>query len=132
MRSPVYDGLRAQAPKAGDKNGLPRGSRDGYIILHRYYALFEVIPECVLTDCAGGLLPLMPYFIFPSDVQHALFLSIGLTGVVLLAFGYVKAKLTGTGLKDAMVGAVQTLIVGGIAAGAAYGIVRAVNSSRTL
>ena len=74
----------------------------------------------------------MPYFIYRNNVQHALFLSIGLTGVVLLLFGYVKARLTGNSLKDAVLGAVQTLIVGGIAAGAAYGIVRAVNGSTSL
>lgn len=78
------------------------------------------------------MLPLIPYFIFPNNVHNALFLSIGLTGLVLLAFGFVKAKLTGTGNKDAIFGAVQTLAVGGLAAGAAYGIVRAVNSSSAL
>jgi len=78
------------------------------------------------------LLPLLPYFIYTNDIHDALFVSIGLTGAVLLAFGFVKAKLTGTGLKDAFSGAVQTLIIGGAAAGAAYGIVRAVNSTESL
>ena len=85
-----------------------------------------------LTIETGGLLPLIPYFIFTKHISYALYTSIGLTGFVLLAFGFVKAKLTGTGLKDAAFGAVQTLIIGGVAAGAAYGIVRAVNSSQTL
>ena len=76
---------------------------------------------------------MIPYFILSNDVNHALFLSIGLTAVVLLVFGFVKARLlTGTGGKDALYGAVQTLVVGAIAAAAAYGIVRAVNTSQSL
>ncbi|KAK3710683.1 Protein ccc1 [Vermiconidia calcicola] len=77
----------------------------------------------------GGLLPLIPYFILVDDVTRALFVSIPITGVVLLAFGYTKAKLTGTGFKDAAISALQTLALGGLAAGTAYGVVEAVNSN---
>ena len=77
----------------------------------------------------GGLLPMIPYFIFAHNINRALYASIGITAIVLLMFGFTKAKLSGTGLKDALIGAVQTLLLGGIAAGVAYGVVRAVNSS---
>lgn len=50
----------------------------------------------------GGLLPLIPYFC-THDVLKALFISIGVTAVVLLGFGYIKSKLAGTGWKDALI-----------------------------
>ena len=74
---------------------------------------------------------MIPYFAI-RQVTHALFASIGITGVILLAFGFVKAKLTGTGHKDAFWSAAQTLLIGAVAAGVAYGIVRAVNSTEAL
>lgn len=132
MDCAVHDGFRAEDPEAGSQNSLHRRSCNGSVILRRYECPCLAHLKHPLTDCTGGLLPLIPYFIFSNNVHHALFLSIGLTGAVLLAFGYVKAKLTGTGHKDAILGAIQTLVVGGIAAGAAYGIVRAVNSSSAL
>ncbi|KAK3642611.1 Protein ccc1 [Elasticomyces elasticus] len=76
----------------------------------------------------GGLLPMIPYFAL-HNVTHALFTSIGITAVILVVFGYVKAIVTGCRHKDAAWSAVQTLIVGVVAAGASYGIVRGVNSA---
>jgi VIT1/CCC1 family predicted Fe2+/Mn2+ transporter len=75
---------------------------------------------------------MIPYFIFSKNVNEALFVSIGITAVVLLAFGFTKARLSGTGLKECCIGAVQTLLLGGSAAGAAYGIVYGVNSVSVL
>ena len=74
----------------------------------------------------GGLIPLSPYFFIPQ-AHVALLYSCLLTGVVLLVFGVIKARVTGagTGLKGYVWGAVSTLLVGGAAAGAAYGIVKA-------
>ena len=80
----------------------------------------------------GGLLPMIPYFIWIHDVQEALQYSIGITGAVLLAFGAVKAKITGARNRDVVIGAAETLLVGGLAAASAYGIVRAVNSADSL
>lgn len=71
---------------------------------------------------------MIPYFAF-KDVNHALFASIGITATILLVFGYVKAIVTGCRAKDAWFSAVQTLIVGAVAAAASYGIVRGVNSA---
>ncbi|PIL29130.1 transporter [Ganoderma sinense ZZ0214-1] len=70
----------------------------------------------------GGLIPLLPYFFEP--VAHvALIYSCVLTGAVLLLFGAVKARVTGAG--GYVWGAFSTLMVGGAAAAAAYGIVAA-------
>ncbi|KAE9403779.1 membrane fraction protein [Gymnopus androsaceus JB14] len=74
----------------------------------------------------GGLIPLFPYF-FIGHAQTALMYSCILTGIVLLIFGAVKAQVTGAsgGAGGIVWGAVTTLLVGGVAAGAAFGIVRA-------
>jgi vacuolar iron transporter family protein len=70
----------------------------------------------------GGLIPLLPYFFIPL-AHRALAYSCLLTGIVLLLFGAVRARVTGA--EGYLRGAVSTLAVGGAAAGAAWGIVRA-------
>ncbi|KAI0315289.1 VIT family-domain-containing protein [Amylostereum chailletii] len=72
----------------------------------------------------GGLIPLLPYF-FIARAHVALIYSCIFTGIVLLIFGAVKARITGAGggAGGYIWGAVSTLLVGGAAAGAAYGIV---------
>ena len=74
----------------------------------------------------GGLIPLFPYFFIPV-ARTALICSCVVTGVVLLIFGAVKSRVTGagTGWTGIVWGAISTLLVGGVAAGAAFGIVRA-------
>ncbi|EAU84122.1 membrane fraction protein [Coprinopsis cinerea okayama7 len=74
----------------------------------------------------GGLIPLLPYFFIPKS-QVALIYSCILTGIILLIFGAVKARVTGAGVSAGSYvwGAVSTLMVGGIAAGAAFAIVAA-------
>ena len=68
----------------------------------------------------GGMIPLSPYFIFPN-IETALPWSVGLTLIALFVFGYVKGTFTGTKpLRSAM----QTCLIGGAAAGAAFGIAR--------
>jgi predicted membrane protein (TIGR00267 family) len=74
----------------------------------------------------GGLIPMLPYF-FMNDVQDALATSIGISVLILLLFGYVKAIFTGTDRRAAVLSAIQTLFVGALAAGTSYGIVRGVN-----
>ncbi len=73
----------------------------------------------------GGLIPLMPYFFIPK-AHIALLYSCLVTGLVLLAFGAVKARITGAGVGPSgyIWGAISTLLVGGLAAGAAFGIVK--------
>jgi vacuolar iron transporter family protein len=73
----------------------------------------------------GGVIPLIPYFLIPK-AHIALVYSSILTGIVLLIFGAVKARVTGAagkGVGGYVWGAVSTLAVGGGAAAAAYGIV---------
>jgi VIT1/CCC1 family predicted Fe2+/Mn2+ transporter len=72
---------------------------------------------------AGGMVPLAPYA-FALPIQTALLVSVAVTLVALLIFGAVKARFTGVPLVR---GALQTMLVGGIAAGAAFVIARAVS-----
>lgn len=64
----------------------------------------------------GGLIPLAPYMIH-DDVKQALIHSAIFTGFALIVFGAVKGKLTGV---DPFKSGLQTFLVGGLAAGAAY------------
>ncbi len=71
----------------------------------------------------GGFIPLAPYMVLP-DVSTALFWSCILTLAALLIFGYSKGKFTGI---KPIKSAVQTLIIGTMAASAAYAIARLVS-----
>lgn len=71
---------------------------------------------------AGGLIPLSPYM-FTSTTGLALGVSVVLTLGALFVFGYIKGRFTG--LKPFRSG-VQTVLTGGIAAAAAFGIARAI------
>lgn len=70
---------------------------------------------------AGGLIPLAPYMLM-SSAHSALFASVGVTLSALLVFGYIKGRFTGT---RPWRSALQTTLIGGIAATAAYLIARA-------
>lgn len=72
---------------------------------------------------AGGLIPLSPYIILAS-AQTALWVSVLVTLAALLVFGYVKGHFTGT---TPLRSAIQTMLIGGVAAGAAFGIARAIS-----
>jgi VIT1/CCC1 family predicted Fe2+/Mn2+ transporter len=82
---------------------------------------------------SGGFIPLVPYFAVGKDeVLKGLWWSIGIMAFVLLIFGYVKTCIVrGWGGRDNVVaglkGAIQMALVGAAAAGAAVGLVRAVN-----
>jgi len=71
---------------------------------------------------AGGFIPLTPYIV-SGHVPTALHLSVAVTLGALALFGYVKASFTGT--RPAR-GALQTMLVGGLAAAAAFGLARLV------
>jgi vacuolar iron transporter family protein len=76
-----------------------------------------------ISYIVGGLIPLSPYFIF--SVPHDAFLvSVVATLVALFIFGFIKGKFT---VAKPLKSAWQTLIVGGIAATAAYTIARLVS-----
>jgi VIT1/CCC1 family predicted Fe2+/Mn2+ transporter len=70
----------------------------------------------------GGLIPLLPYFA-TRDTHAALLWSTGLSLCALFAFGAVKAYFTGAPLVRS---AVQTALIGGIAAAVAYTLARLV------
>jgi len=72
---------------------------------------------------AGGLIPLSPYLVL-VDAHKALLLSAGLTLAALFVFGAVKGRFTGT---PAMRSGGQTLLIGGLAAGAAFVIAKLVS-----
>ncbi len=69
---------------------------------------------------AGGLIPLAPYFVEHS-ARVALWFSVGFTLLALLVFGFVKGKFTGL---NPLRSALQTAVIGGIAAAAAFAIAR--------
>jgi VIT1/CCC1 family predicted Fe2+/Mn2+ transporter len=72
---------------------------------------------------AGGLIPLSPYILL-ARAQTALGVSVLLTLAALAVFGYVKGRFTGTTpLRSAM----QTMLIGGVAASAAFAIARAIS-----
>jgi VIT1/CCC1 family predicted Fe2+/Mn2+ transporter len=73
-----------------------------------------------LSYIVGGLVPLSPYMIVHS-LREALLASIGVTLLALLIFGYVKGRLTG---KTPIRSAIQTTVVGGLAAAAAFTIAK--------
>lgn len=71
----------------------------------------------------GGLVPLLPYMLV-HDNASALKFSVLITLAALMVFGGIKGQMTGTGwLKSAM----QTVLIGGIAAAAAYGLANLLN-----
>jgi VIT1/CCC1 family predicted Fe2+/Mn2+ transporter len=82
-----------------------------------------------ISYLVGGLIPLLPYLII-KRVRTALFVSIGITAALLVVFGIVKQHFSGapTGAKGYAFGAISTLLVGGVAAAASYGIVHAIES----
>jgi VIT1/CCC1 family predicted Fe2+/Mn2+ transporter len=72
---------------------------------------------------AGGILPLAPYAL-RLPVLTALAWSTALTLLTLLVFGAVKGRFTGVPMIKA---ALQTALVGSLAAGAAFGLARLVS-----
>jgi vacuolar iron transporter family protein len=71
----------------------------------------------------GGIIPLLPYMMAAS-ASEALGVSVVITLFALLIFGAVKGRLTGAGgLRSGM----QTMLIGGLAAGVAYALARALN-----
>ena len=68
----------------------------------------------------GGIIPLAAYLIFP-DAQEALKVSAAVTLVALAIFGAVKGRFTGVPMWRS---ALQTTMIGSLAAAAAFGIAR--------
>ncbi len=75
-----------------------------------------------LSYVLGGLIPLLPYF-FLHQVNRALLYSIVITLFTLFVFGGFKGYFTGKKLFRA---GLQTMMIGGLAASAAFGIAKLV------
>jgi len=71
----------------------------------------------------GGLIPLTPYMLV-GQIFSALTVSVGVTLLALLIFGFIKARYTDVAPWR---GAVQTALVGGLAAAAAFFLAHLVN-----
>ncbi|PLB40876.1 VIT1/CCC1 transporter family protein [Aspergillus candidus] len=78
----------------------------------------------------GGFVPLLPYFfVGPLDAYVALRWSIATMAVALFVFGYGKTCFVSgwsgrRNVRKGMIGGVQMVLVGGIAAGSAMGLVK--------
>jgi VIT1/CCC1 family predicted Fe2+/Mn2+ transporter len=72
---------------------------------------------------AGGLIPLAPYMMIGS-AYSALMASVAATLVALAIFGAIKGHYTGM---PRLSSAVRTVVIGGLAAAAAFGIARLVS-----
>lgn len=70
----------------------------------------------------GGLIPLWPYMVSRTPMT-GLGLSAAVTLVALLAFGYTKGRFTGA---PPVRSALQTALIGGLAAAAAFALARAI------
>jgi len=71
----------------------------------------------------GGLIPLGPYMML-SSVEAALWFSVIVTLLALLTFGFVKGRFTGA---RPLRSALQTALVGGLAASAAFLVAKAIS-----
>jgi len=76
-----------------------------------------------LSYVAGGFIPLSPYMLL-SNAWHGLRWSAAVTLLALGVFGYLKATFTGTAR---LRGASQTMVIGGLAAGAAFVIAKLIS-----
>jgi VIT1/CCC1 family predicted Fe2+/Mn2+ transporter len=78
----------------------------------------------------GGFVPLLPYFfVGRTEVMTGLWWSVGVMAVCLFAFGVGRVIAVGEGgdhsWKGRFRGGVEMMAVGGVAAGASWGIVKA-------
>ena len=71
----------------------------------------------------GGIIPLIPYMAV-GDAHAALVVSAVVTAVALAVFGYVKGRFTGA---RPVISAVQTVLIGGVAATAAFALARLIS-----
>ncbi len=75
-----------------------------------------------LSYVVGGMIPLSPYILI-TQLSTALYVSIAVTLTALFLFGFVKGRVTGI---NPLRGGLQTIFVGGLAAGAAFILARLV------
>jgi VIT1/CCC1 family predicted Fe2+/Mn2+ transporter len=73
---------------------------------------------------AGGFIPLTPYIV-ASTASTALLFSVAVTLAALFIFGFVKGRFTGM---KPLRSALQTALIGSVAAGAAFAIARLISA----
>ncbi len=73
-----------------------------------------------LSYIAGGIIPLSPYFFIDGSTE-ALKYSVIATLACLFVFGYFKSRITGV---NAFWGAVRVMLIGALAAAAAFGVAK--------
>jgi vacuolar iron transporter family protein len=71
----------------------------------------------------GGFIPLSPYILIPQ-ASVALIWSVVMTLIALFIFGYIKGRFTGA---KPIQSAFQTMLIGGVAAAAAFAIARLIS-----
>lgn len=76
-----------------------------------------------LSYVVGGIIPLSAYLTI-ADAHSALKVSITVTLVALLVFGSIKGRFTGAPMLRS---GLQTALIGGLAAAAAFGIARLIS-----
>ncbi len=72
---------------------------------------------------AGGFIPLASYIFIPT-ASSALIISVVVTLIALGVFGYIKGMFTGA---KPLRSAIQTVLIGGVAAAAAFALARAIS-----
>ena len=77
-----------------------------------------------LSYIVGGLIPLSPYILIPNS-RTALLVSVVATLLALMVFGYIKGHFTGA---NPIRSGLQTTLIGGLAATAAFIIARLISS----
>jgi VIT1/CCC1 family predicted Fe2+/Mn2+ transporter len=116
---PVVEGLRTK----------PKAWRD--FMMRFELGLEEPDPKRALQSAVtiaasyvvGGIIPLAPYIGF-HNIRTAFYFSVVFTLTALGVFGFVKGKFTGVSkIKSAL----QTVLVGGCAAGVAYALAKLIS-----
>jgi vacuolar iron transporter family protein len=90
--------------------------------------LEEPDPKRAVTSAAtiagsyvvGGLIPLSPYIVLESAYRGLIFSAV-VTLAALAVFGFIKGRYTGA---RALRSAIQTMLIGGVAAGVAFALAR--------
>lgn len=110
--------------------GAIRADRDRWVDFMMRYELGLEAPDparagqsaltIALSYIVGGLIPLSPYILL-GRLQTALLVSVILTLVALFLFGFLKGRFTAV---SPWRSAVQTALVGGLAAGVAFALAR--------
>ena len=76
-----------------------------------------------MSYIVGGMIPLAPYILL-SNIQTGLWCSVGVTLLALAVFGFIKGRFTGI---NPFKGGLQTVVTGGLAAGAAFLIAKLIS-----